>query len=175
MSAEQVVWVCRASEHRAGGCESAGLVSAEQVVWVCKFNKDDIQRLFIYPYSNTETSCVGRPWWSSVYLQVKHCLEDFPGGSVDRYPLAIAQDMGFILGQEDFTCFWATKAMHQNCWVCALEPTSCNDWSVLAKRPCSGGDKPPRREAGASQRTVAPAHCTRGNWWKTMKTQCSQK
>ena len=56
--------------------------------------------------------------------------EHFPGGSVVENPPANAGDTRVpSLIQKDSTCHGATKPVHHNYWVCALESGSHNYWT----------------------------------------------
>ena len=55
----------------------------------------------------------------------------FLGGSVVKNLPANEGIMGSIPGWEYPTCCKATKPMHHNYWICALEPTSCNHWALV--------------------------------------------
>ena len=57
---------------------------------------------------------------------------------------------------EDPTCRRATKPVHHNDWACALEPASHNYWAHVPRARAPQQEKPPRWEARALQRRVAP-------------------
>ena len=61
------------------------------------------------------------------------------------------------LVQEDPTCRRATKPMHHNYWACTLEPASHNYWACAPRAHAPQQEKPPKWEARAPQRRVAPA------------------
>ena len=58
---------------------------------------------------------------------------------------------------EDSRCCGATKAVHHNDWVHALEPVNCNYWSLVSYSPCSAKEKPQQWEARAPQPESSPS------------------
>ena len=64
--------------------------------------------------------------------------QDFPGGAMSiriRLPMQGTQVQSLVW--EDSTCPRATKPMCHNYWYHALEPKSCNYWSLSAYSLCS--------------------------------------
>ena len=59
----------------------------------------------------------------------------FPGGSVVKNPPANAEDMGLIPDPGRSRIFQGTLLVHQNYWVCALEPEDHSSWSPRALQP----------------------------------------
>ena len=65
----------------------------------------------------------------------------------------------WALVREDPTCRGATKPVRHNYWACALEPASHNYRACTPRARAPQQEKPPRWEAHAPQRRVAPARC----------------
>ena len=70
----------------------------------------------------------------------------------------------WALVREDPTCRGATKPVHHNYWVCALEPESHNYWAHVLQllkpahlEPMHHNEKPLQWEAHALQWRVASA------------------
>ena len=85
-------------------------------------------------------------------------LLDFPGGAVVKNRLPMQETRVWALVQEDPTCRRATKPLRHNYWACTLEPVSHNYWTHVPRACAPQQEKPPRWEARAPQRRVAPAH-----------------
>ena len=70
---------------------------------------------------NTKEKGIQVSWWSSGWESALQCRGNcFPS-----------------LVWDDPTYHAATKPMHHNCWICALEPRSRNYWSPTCLRACA--------------------------------------
>ena len=90
--------------------------------------------------------------------------------------LSMQETPVWSLVQEDPTCQGTNNPVHHNYWSQALEPLSCNSWSLCTWRPCSTTwEKPPQGEALTLQQSSHHLPQLEKFWVQQWKTHHSQK
>lgn len=170
------------NKHKSRNCKSPVIMKT----WT--HNREISKQIYFFLFLQRHTSETVQvwfqaPWQSKYHNKMSHTDFWFPSTyksyvktSVVKNPSCYAKDTGFNPWSRKIPHAEVTKPMCHNYWAPALQPMSCNYWSLRALRPvpCNKRSQSKKKHVH-STREQSPLAATRESPQAATKSQHSQK